>query len=98
MCDGELSQYSIRLRAFVRELIDNLPQAALARLVEGLYELAMNSGARTVDELKQYLSDHADELSGGRLRKYVQAAKLALNMLETVRAADGRGTNANAAE
>ena len=30
--------------------------------------------------------------------KYVQAAKLALNMLETVRAADGRGTNANAAE
>lgn len=98
VCDGELSQYSIRLRAFVRELIDNLPQAALARLVEGLYELAMNSGARTVDELKQYLSDHADELSGGRLRKYVQAAKLALNMLETVRAADGGGTNANAAE
>ena len=100
VCDGELSQYSIRLRAFVRELIDNLPQAALARLVEGLYELAMNSGARTVDELKQYLSDHADELSGGRLRKYVQAAKLALNMLETVRAADADsgGTNANAAE
>ena len=82
----------------MRELIDNLPQAALARLVEGLYELAMNSGARTVDELKQYLSDHADELSGGRLYNYIQAAKLALNMLETVRAADGRGTNANAAE
>lgn len=98
VCDGELSRYSVRLRAFVHELIDSLPQAALARLVDGLYELATASGARTVDELKRYLSDHADELAGGKLRRYVQAARLALSMLETLRNADSGGTDANAAE
>lgn len=81
VCGAQLSEYSVKLRTLVRELIDRLPQAALSRLFGGLYELAISSGARTVDDLEQYAVKSADEIMDGRLRTYVGAIGQALNLL-----------------